>query len=111
MHQASMFLGETTASQYATDTFDPVALSTHLRTENHHYYLCLQRRYSKDCPPLYLTKDGYEALRRDDGKLMDCFRLHTDTILNALLMCEPGELSVFVAMDHMVRFSAFAVVY
>lgn len=105
MNQAQMFLNETTANQYAHDTFDPVALSTHLRTENYHYYLCLQRRFSKDCSPLYLTREGYAALRADDGKLMDSIRLHTDTILNALLMCEPGELTCFIAMDHMVRFA------
>lgn len=32
---------------------------------------------------------------------MDSLRLHTDTILNVLLLCNPNELSVFVAMDHM----------
>lgn len=96
-----MFMNETTASQYAEDTLDPIALSTHIKTTNYHYYLCLMRRYSKQCHPLYLSQEGYEALRADDGQLMDSFRLHTDTLLHVLQLCEPGELSVWVGMDHM----------
>lgn len=36
MNQANVFLKETTVSQFAIDTFDPVALNTPIKTDNYH---------------------------------------------------------------------------
>jgi len=98
----AMFKNETTAAQYAVDTLEPVANNTHLRTNNYFYYLCLQRKYSREACPLYLTREGYEALRANKGKNLDGLRLHTDSIVNVLSRLEPESLTVFVAMDQYV---------
>lgn len=49
--------------------------------------------------PLYLTRDAFELLKKDDGKVMDSFRLHTDSIMNVMVQLGPGSLTVAVIMD------------
>lgn len=94
-----MFLKETTTLQYGADTLDPVAHNTHLRTDNYHYQVCLQQRYTKQCRPEYLTPEGFETLKKNGGENMDCFRLHTDSIINVLKGLGPDSLTVWVGMD------------
>ena len=41
----------------------------------------LKGYYTKESCPLFLTPSGFETLRADNGRVMDSFRLHTDSIL------------------------------
>ena len=119
INQMRMFLNETTAAQYAIDTIDPVATTSHLRDENYHvrnstselaslltnvpkFYLCLQQKYSRTCPPAYLSREGFAALKKDNGALMDSFQLHTDSIINVLQQLGKESLTVWVGMDQCV---------
>ena len=85
--------------QYIIDTIAPVVDSIHLRDENYHYYLCLKHRYSPTCHPLYLSRDGYEKLKAEDGALQSAISIHTDSILNTLVKLGPNSLTVWVGMD------------
>jgi betaine lipid synthase len=119
-----MFLDETTTEQFAIDTLDPVAYNTHINSGAYHYqcapflskfhsitYLltvipnfnrvCLEQKYTKQSCPLYLTKDGFELLKADEGAKMNAFRLHTDSIINVIKQLGPNSLTVTVLMDHM----------
>jgi betaine lipid synthase len=100
INQANLFLAETTTEQYAIDTLDPIAVNTRVATENYHYALCLQQRYTTECSPLYLTRSGFEALKEANGKVLNGFRLHTDSVVKVLRQLEPSSLSVWVGMDH-----------
>jgi betaine lipid synthase len=101
MNQASMFRAETTPLDYLIDTLDPIAQQTHIRTANYHYYLCLLHRYSRAAPPLYLSRAGFDALKRDAGAITEAFRLHTDSISNVMDQLGEGSLTVWIGMDHM----------
>lgn len=97
-----MLQNETNVRQYAEDTLQPITSSTHLKSQNYHYYLTLKQRYhSPENAPAYLSKKGYEILRQNDCALMDTFRIHTDSILNTLRKCDEDELTIWVGMDHM----------
>ena len=50
-------------SQYIARTFDGVAQSSHLRSDNYFYYNCCTGRFLKDCCPSYLTRDGFNRLK------------------------------------------------
>lgn len=67
MNQAQVFLKETSVSQFAIDTFDPVALNTPIKTDNYHYQLCLEGKYTKESCPAYLTREGFDALKKDNA--------------------------------------------
>jgi hypothetical protein len=45
---------------------------------------CLLGRYTPESCPLFLTRDGFEKLQENDGEILDCFRLHTDSILKCV---------------------------
>jgi len=50
--------------------------------------------------PLYLTREGFEALKAKNGAALDCFRLHTDSINNVLnRLGKENSLTVCVIMD------------
>lgn len=48
--------------------------------------------YTPDSCPAYLSKDGYDALRADNGAALNAFRLHTDPILKFVLIHAPSKL-------------------
>lgn len=50
-------------SQYIARTFDGVAQSSHLRSDNYFYYNCCTGRFLKDCCPSYLTREGFNRLK------------------------------------------------
>ncbi|KAI0338707.1 hypothetical protein BDW22DRAFT_1415383 [Trametopsis cervina] len=102
MNQMNCFLEEgVSAQQYALDTLDPIAHKTHMRTGAYHYLLCLLGRYTHESCPLFLTRDGFARLKADDGAILDSFRLHTDSIVNALQGLGDGSITKMVVMDHM----------
>ncbi|KAI0699007.1 hypothetical protein BC835DRAFT_1268331, partial [Cytidiella melzeri] len=102
MNQMKCFLNEgVSAQQYAMDTLDPIAHKTHMRTGAYHYLLCLLGRYTHESCPLFLTREGFAKLQENDGAILDCFRLHTDSILNALQGLGDGAITKMVVMDHM----------
>jgi betaine lipid synthase len=49
--------------------------------DSYFYLLCLLGHYTRTSCPEYLKQDGVEKLRKDNGKALDTFRLHTDSIL------------------------------
>ncbi|GAA5990341.1 hypothetical protein JCM10908_007325 [Rhodotorula pacifica] len=99
MNQANVFLQETSVSQFAIDTFDPVALNTPIKTDNYHYQLCLEGKYTKESCPAYLTREGFEALKKDDAARLDCFRVHTDSIMNVMQRLGKNSLTIAIIMD------------
>ncbi|GJN90988.1 hypothetical protein Rhopal_004002-T1 [Rhodotorula paludigena] len=99
MNQAKVFLKETSVSQFAADTFDPVALNTSIAQDNYFYQLCLQGKYTKDSCPEFLTRKGFEALKKNNAAALDCFRLHTDSINNVMRRLGPDSLTVAIIMD------------
>ena len=50
-------------SQYIARTFDGVAHSSHLRSDNYFYYNCCTGCFLKDCCPSYLTREGFNRLK------------------------------------------------
>ncbi|GAA6063494.1 hypothetical protein JCM10212_004453 [Sporobolomyces blumeae] len=99
MNQAKCFLDETSTEQFAIDTLDPVAYSTHIAGGAYHYQLCLEQKYTKKSCPLYLTREGFESLKANDGGALDCFRLHTDSINSVMTRLGKGSLTIAVIMD------------
>jgi len=67
----------------------------------YHFLLCLLGHYTADSCPLYLSPDGFAALKANDGALMDAFRLHTDSITNVLRGLTPGSITRAIIMDHL----------
>lgn len=98
-NQAQVFLRETTTEQFAIDTLDPVALSTHIAGGAYHYQVCLEQKYTPQSCPEYLKRAGFEHLKKDGGVALDCFRLHTDSIINVMKRLGPGSLTVAIIMD------------
>ncbi|SCV73196.1 BQ2448_7121 [Microbotryum intermedium] len=90
-NQARVFLSETTTEQFAIDTLDPVAHNTHIGSGAYHYQIPLS--------PEYLTRAGFEALKKNNGARLDCFRLHTDSIINVMKRLGSNSLTVAIIMD------------
>ncbi|GAA6014576.1 hypothetical protein JCM10207_001650 [Rhodosporidiobolus poonsookiae] len=99
VNQLKCFLKDTTVAQFAEDTFDPVALNTHIATDNYFYQLCLEHKYTKQSCPAYLTPEGFAALKKDNSRALECFRLHTDTINNVMTRLGPSSLTIAIIMD------------
>ncbi|GAA5930792.1 class I SAM-dependent methyltransferase [Sporobolomyces koalae] len=100
INQMKVFLDETTTRQFAIDTLDPVAYGTHIAGGAYHYQLCLEQQYTKKSCPLYLTREGFESLKANQGSALDCFRLHTDSINNVLnRLGKENSLTIAVIMD------------
>ncbi|KAH8119073.1 hypothetical protein DFH11DRAFT_1780569, partial [Phellopilus nigrolimitatus] len=105
MNQRKMFLDEGSAFDFLKDTLDPIASTALLRDGAYHYLLTLLGKYTQKSCPLYLTRDGFEILRANNGETMDAFRLHTDSIINVLCGLPSWSLTRAVIMDHMDWFS------
>ncbi|GAA5959377.1 hypothetical protein JCM21900_000709 [Sporobolomyces salmonicolor] len=99
INQARVFLDETTTEQFATDTLDPVAYGTHIARGAYHYQLCLEQKYTKHSCPLYLTREGFESLKKNNGAALDCFRVHTDSINDVMKRLGRNSLTIAVIMD------------
>ncbi|KZT58301.1 hypothetical protein CALCODRAFT_432835 [Calocera cornea HHB12733] len=101
MNQRAMFLNEGTAFEFVRDTLDPIAKTAVFKHGAYHFLLCLLGHYTADSCPLYLTREGFAALKANDGARMDAFRLHTDSITNVLRGLAPGSITRAVIMDHL----------
>ncbi|KAJ1552676.1 hypothetical protein HK405_010432, partial [Cladochytrium tenue] len=94
------------AYEYMVNTLDPIVKSTHLKTDNHFYYMPLMLKYNPQNAPAYLTPEGFAALQADSSRV-DAFRIHTSTILDVLTKeVADGELTRVLLMDHLDWFSA-----
>lgn len=49
--------------------------------------------------PLYLKREAFELLKKNNGAAMDTFRLHTDSIINVMKQLGSNSLTVAVLMD------------
>ncbi|KAL7314425.1 hypothetical protein PS15m_005996 [Mucor circinelloides] len=99
INQMNMFLKECTTQQYIENTLDPITSHSLFSDDQYFYYLCLKQRYTKKSCPSYLTKDGFETLKTSGA--LNSFRLHTESILDALKSMADGYLTRLVVMDHM----------
>ncbi|KAI7900847.1 uncharacterized protein BX663DRAFT_488152 [Cokeromyces recurvatus] len=99
INQMNMFLKECTAQEYIENTLDPIPSYSLFNQDQYFYYLCLKQRYSKTSCPSYLTKNGFEFLKASNA--LNAFRLHTESILDALCSMSDNYLTRLVLMDHM----------
>lgn len=68
-------------SEYAARTFDGVARSSHLRSDNYFYYSCLTGRFERDNCPSYLQPANFGALKEG---LIDNLTITTSTFMDQL---------------------------
>ncbi|GAA5862038.1 hypothetical protein JCM8547_001566 [Rhodosporidiobolus lusitaniae] len=99
INQLKCFLKDTSVAQFAVDTLDPVALNTHIAKDNYFYQLCLEKNYTPESCPAWLTPKGFAALKNDHSAALDCFRLHTDSIMNVMTRLGPDSLTIAIIMD------------
>ncbi|KAG2235798.1 hypothetical protein INT48_001024 [Thamnidium elegans] len=99
INQMNMFLKECTTQEYIENTLDPITSHSLFSEDQYFYYLCLKQRYSHSSCPSYLTKDGFNKLKTSGA--LNSFRLHTESILDALRSMQENYLTRLVVMDHM----------
>ncbi|CEL60650.1 betaine lipid synthase [Rhizoctonia solani AG-1 IB] len=99
--QRRAFLNEGSCYEFARDTLDPIASTALLKTGAYHYLLCLLGRYTPSSCPAYLTREGFDNLRKNNFERLESFRLHTESITNVLRGMQPGQLTHAVIMDHL----------
>ena len=106
INQFDIFKNEgCSVEQFAVDTLDPIPARSLMSTDNYHYRLCLMGNYSHESCPLYLKEDAFNALKADNAKALDCFRLHTDAIVSVLRGMQDASLTRAILMDHMDWFN------
>lgn len=88
-----MFLEDGTTADFVSATLDPVAKLASLKNGAYHYLLCLNGKYTPESCPLYLTKSGYDELRKDSNNAVSTFRLHTSTIMKCVPWFESTYLT------------------
>jgi betaine lipid synthase len=79
------------------NTLDPVARSTLLSEDNHHYPLGLLGRYSRRCHLDYLQPKSHAELSQ--GRVFDGLRFYTDEMSKIIAQMSPGTLTIAVVMD------------
>ncbi|PHZ15636.1 uncharacterized protein RHIMIDRAFT_198593 [Rhizopus microsporus ATCC 52813] len=99
INQMNMFLKESTCQEYIENTLDPIPSHSLFKDDQYFYYLCLKQRYSHTSCPSYLTKEGFNTLKTSGA--LNAFRLHTESILDALKGMSNDYLTRLVVMDHM----------
>jgi betaine lipid synthase len=84
--------------EFIRDTLDPLVSTYLLKTGNYFYLLvrfvcpwfqrmrnnsakALLGHYTPESCPVYLTRAGFDALKAQNGQVLDAFRLHTDSIV------------------------------
>ncbi|KDN52226.1 hypothetical protein K437DRAFT_232599 [Tilletiaria anomala UBC 951] len=101
MNQYNVFRKDVSVEQFAIDTLDAIPSYSLIKNSNYHYRLCLMGNYTKDSCPLYLKLEAFKRLKADSAKLLDTFRLHTNSIVNVLRGLEDESLTRAITMDHM----------
>lgn len=84
-----MFLEDGSTADFVAATLDPVAKLASLKQGAYHYLLCLNGRYTPESCPLYLTKAGYDELRKNGNQAVSTFRLHTASIMESVRVARP----------------------
>ena len=74
-NQSQMLLNEGSLLEFARNTFDPLASQSSLRNDNYFYYQPLMGSYLPDCCPSYLKEKNFEALKRDNGDLLQSIQI------------------------------------
>jgi len=87
--------------KFLEDTLDPVANHTLLSRENYFYHLVLQGKYTKQCAPRWLGEREHKRLSRDNAKLLDGLRIHTDEFLEVIKRMRNGSVGAVIVMDSM----------
>ncbi|KAF8919951.1 hypothetical protein CPB85DRAFT_734180 [Mucidula mucida] len=105
MNQRQMLLHEGGMYQYVKDTLEPAVSHYLLKNDNYFYLLALLGHYTSISCPAYLTRSAFETLKANDMKIMDAFRLHTDSIVNVLRGITSCSLTRALVMDHLDWFT------
>lgn len=105
LNQRRMLLEEGSVYDFICHTLDPLASKYLFKTGAYFYLLALLGHYTPNSCPAYLTRAGFDVLQANDGKVMDSFRLHTESIVNVLRGLSQGSLTRALLMDHLDWFS------
>ncbi|KIK86599.1 hypothetical protein PAXRUDRAFT_831896 [Paxillus rubicundulus Ve08.2h10] len=105
LNQRKMLLDEGSIYEFVRDTLDPIPSTYSFKEGAYFYPLALTGHYTPSSCPAYLTRSGFEALKANNGKATDAFRLHTDSIFNVLQGLSTWSLTRAVIMDHLDWFS------
>lgn len=98
-NQLSVLLEDGDISSFIAGTFDPVPKLASLKNGAYHYLLCLKGHYTPSSCPLFLTPDGFRALKAKSSARTQKIRLHTDTILSVLCNQPDNSLTKIIVMD------------
>ncbi|GJJ78849.1 betaine lipid synthase [Entomortierella parvispora] len=99
INQMKLILDEGNAVQYIYDTLDPIMNRSLFKDDQYFYNLVVNRKYTPESCPSYLTEAGFTSLR--ENKSTDSMMLHTKSIIQVLRSMKDGELTKAVLMDHM----------
>ncbi|KAI7816283.1 hypothetical protein BC939DRAFT_469608 [Gamsiella multidivaricata] len=99
INQMKLILDEGDAVQYIYDTLDSIMTRSLFRDDQYFYNLVVNRKYTCDSCPSYLTETGFQTLK--EQKATDAMLLHTKSIIQVLKSLADGELTKAVLMDHM----------
>jgi len=105
LNQRRMLLSEGTVYEFVRDTLDSLASTYSFKNGAYFYLLTLLGHYTPSSCPAYLTRAGFESLKADDAKIMDAFRLHTNSIVEVLRGLTNWSLTRAVIMDHLDWFT------
>lgn len=87
--------------KFLEDTLDPVINTTLLSKDNYFYHVVLQGRYAKTCAPRWLGEREHRRLSRNNAKLLDGLRIHTDEFLEVVKRMRGGSVGAVIVMDSM----------
>ncbi|KAF9177024.1 hypothetical protein BGZ51_009161 [Haplosporangium sp. Z 767] len=99
INQMRLILEEGSAVGYIYDTLDSIMNRSLFKDDQYFYNLVINRKYTRESCPSYLTEDGFQKLK--ELRAADAMLLHTKTILQVLKSLSDGELTKAVLMDHM----------
>ncbi|KAJ7647411.1 hypothetical protein FB45DRAFT_893372 [Roridomyces roridus] len=105
LNQRQMLLEEGGVYAFVRDTLDPLPKAHLFKNDNYFYRLGLRGHYTPESCPQYLTRAGFDKLKADNGKVLDAFRLHTDSIVNVLRGLSDWALTRALVMDHLDWFT------
>ncbi|KAJ9127655.1 hypothetical protein QFC24_001065 [Naganishia onofrii] len=80
-NQLNCLLQDGDIADFISATLDPVPGLANMKNGAYHYLLCLNGKYTRASCPLYLTPEGFAALKARNGQKTAKIKMHTDTIL------------------------------
>lgn len=87
--------------RFLENTLDPVINTSLLSKDNYFYHVVLQGRYTKTCAPRWLGEREHRRLSRDNARLLDGLRIHTDEFLEVVKRMRWGSVGAVIVMDSM----------